>query len=188
MFSEVLDELLEVLGRMRSLGGKIDEAVDVIYRSVTSGGKVLVFGNGGSAADADHFACELVNKLKVYRTPIPAVSLTSNGAVITSIANDMGYEGVFSRQIEALGRPGDVAFGISTSGMSKNVVKALETAKGMGLYAIGLVGLGGGDVSRVVDLLIEVPSSNTQRVQEAHVLIYHYIAECLERRFLEKKG
>ena len=158
----------------------IEKAVKSIVSSFRNGGKVLVFGNGGSAADSQHIAAELVGRFKKERKALPAIALTTNTSILTAIGNDYGYDVTFSRQVEALGREGDVAIGISTSGNSRNVVAALKKAKSIGLKTIGLTGAAGGEMKGICDILIAPPSKNTPRVQESHILIAHIICELVE--------
>jgi D-sedoheptulose 7-phosphate isomerase len=151
-----------------------------IADALRSGGKVLTFGNGGSAADAQHFAAELVGRYLKDRPAWSAIALTTDTSILTSVANDFGYDAVFRRQVEALGRRGDVAVGISTSGRSANVVTALAKAREMGLVTIGMTGQGGGKLAGQVDYLIDVPSSATPRVQEVHGLVIHVLCAIVE--------
>jgi len=145
-----------------------------------AGGKILVFGNGGSAADAQHLAGELVGRYLVDRRALPALALVTDPSILTAVGNDLGYEAVFRRQVEAHGRPGDVAIGISTSGRSKNVLSALEWARSHGLVTMGLTGNGGGAVAGLVDHLIDVPSAETPRIQEVHGLVVHLLCQIVE--------
>ena len=158
----------------------IEKASRLIIAAINTGGKVLVFGNGGSAADSQHIVAEFVGRFKKERRALPAIALTTNTSTLTAIANDYGYDVVFSRQIEALGKEGDVAIGLSTSGNSKNVVLALEKAKALGMKTIGLTGAGGGAMKNHCDATIAVGSKNTPRIQESHVLIAHIICEIVE--------
>jgi phosphoheptose isomerase len=161
----------------------LDAAAASLAASLRAGGKVLVFGNGGSAAEALHFAAELVNGFIERRRPgLPAIALTADTASLTAIGNDRGFDQVFSRQVEALGRPGDVAIGLTTSGLSPDVVRALQSARAGKLTTIGLTGAGGGDVPRWADYLLDVPSCLTPRIQEAHLFLLHYLAEKLEEK------
>jgi D-sedoheptulose 7-phosphate isomerase len=177
-------ELRGILGRFfETRSGVLEAAAGAIVRSVRAGGKVLLFGNGGSAAEAQHFAAELVNGMRHRgRPPIPAVALTTDTSLLTAIGNDRGFALVFSRQVEALGRPGDVAVALTTSGTSPNVVEALKTARAKGLVTVALTGEGGGAVAPLADHLLDVPSRSTPRVQEAHLFILHVLAEELEDR------
>lgn len=158
----------------------VDRAVDTIVEAIKAGGKVLVFGNGGSAADAQHIAAELVNRLNYDRPPIAAIALTTDSSILTSIANDSSFDELFERQMKALGRPGDVALAISTSGNSANVLRAVSTAREIGIKTIGLAGKDGGALASTVDIPLVVRSASTQRVQETHIAIGHIICELVE--------
>jgi D-sedoheptulose 7-phosphate isomerase len=162
--------------------GAIVDAVRLMRTALTAGWKVLVFGNGGSATDAAHFAAELVGRFSRPRRALAAVALTTDSAVITSVGNDFGFDQVFARQVEALGRSGDVAIGITTSGVSANVNAGLEAARAQGLRTIGLTGRDGGQTGRLVDVHVNVPASETPRIQEVHRVILHVICELVERR------
>ena len=144
------------------------------------GGRVLAFGNGGSAADAQHLAGELVGRFRRDRAALSAIALTTDSSVVTAIGNDMGYESVFRRQVEAHGRPGAVAVGITTSGRSPSVVQALQLARERGLVTMGLTGGGGGRLAGAVDYLIEVPHAETARIQEVHVMVVHVLCQIVE--------
>lgn len=158
----------------------IESAAKAIIASLENGGKVLVFGNGGSAADSQHFAAELVGRFKKERRALGAIALSVNTSTLTAIANDYGYEASFSRQVEALGKKGDIAFGISTSGNSKNVISAIKKARELGLKTIGLLGCGGGELAKTCDISITVGSKDTPRVQESHITIIHILCELIE--------
>lgn len=173
---DVLDEF------ERDLTHWIDQAVGELHRCIAAGGKILLFGNGGSAADAQHLAAELVIRYRRDRAPIGAVALTTDSSVLTAAANELGYESVFSRQIEALGRQGDAALGLSTSGRSRNVLAGLEVARRRGLRTIGLCGQDPGGMSGLCDVLLAVPSSTTARIQEMHCLIGHLLCAGLDDR------
>ena len=161
--------------------GSVAQAADAISRATAAGGKVLAFGNGGSAGDAQHLVAELVGRFERDRKALPAVALTSDSSVLTAIANDYGYERVFSRQIEALGSEGDVSFGISTSGRSRNVEEGLATAKARGLVTIAMTGRDGGAMGRNADIHINVAESSTARIQEVHRTILHAMCLLIER-------
>ncbi len=148
--------------------------------SVLAGGRVLAFGNGGSAADAQHFVAELVGRFARERPGLSAIALATDPSVVTAVANDMGFAAVFRRQVEAHGRAGDVALGISTSGRSQNVIEALRAARGRGLVTVGLTGEGGGELAGLVQHLIAVPHPDTQRVQEVHAMVLHVLAQVVE--------
>ncbi|MDF1793132.1 MAG: SIS domain-containing protein [Thalassobaculaceae bacterium] len=155
--------------------------VDACTKSVAAGGKILFFGNGGSAADAQHLSTELVVRYVKDRAAIAALALTTDTSALTAAGNDMGFDQVFARQIEALGRPGDVAIGLSTSGKSSNVLKGLAEAKARGLTVVAFVGTHRETVGQIADIVISVPSSTTNRIQEMHLLIGHALCGALER-------
>ncbi|GBD04347.1 Phosphoheptose isomerase 1 [bacterium HR19] len=181
IFSGAIDESAKVILSLVEVIPQIKRACELIADSFERGGKLLIFGNGGSAADAQHFSAELVGKFRSsQRKALPAIALTVDTSALTAISNDWDFEYVFERQIEALGEEGDVAFGISTSGRSKNVLRALKKAKDMGLTTISLVGQNTQDVSHFSDLVISVRSSDTQRIQEAHSVVIHLICEGIE--------
>lgn len=161
--------------------GEIEEMVDLILAAYRHGGKVILCGNGGSAADAQHLAAELVGRFKLERRALPAIALNTNTSILTALGNDYGYETVFSRQVEALANENDIVIGLSTSGNSPNVIKAIEAAKTRGAKTIGLTGGNGGRLAEVADLNITVPSANTPRIQEAHITIGHIVCELVER-------
>jgi D-sedoheptulose 7-phosphate isomerase len=164
-------------------------AVEAMTGSLKKGGKILIFGNGGSSTQSSHFAAELVNKFYFERKPLPAVALTADQANLTSIANDSDYRYVFSRQVEALGKPGDAAVGISTSGTSANVLEALRAAKTMKLKTIAVCGNHTAHLRQLdIDVIIPVPADDTPLVQEIHLFILHTMAELLENNFFRVKG
>ena len=148
--------------------------------SLLAGGRVLAFGNGGSAADAQHFAAELVGRFRGERPGLSAIALATDPSVLTAVGNDMGFDAVFRRQVEAHGRPGDVALAISTSGRSPNVIEGLRAGRERGLVTVGLTGNGGGGVAGLVDHLIDVPDRDTQRIQEVHAMVLHLLCEVVE--------
>jgi len=155
-------------------------AAEVMLEALSGGRHVLVFGNGGSATDAQHFAAELVGRFERERRAVGVIALTTDTAILTAIGNDYGYDAVFSRQVEALGRMGDVAMGISTSGASKNVNLALEKAKAKGLVTIGLTGRDGGETGRIAHVHVNVPGRTTARTQEVHRTLLHLMCELIE--------
>jgi D-sedoheptulose 7-phosphate isomerase len=161
---------------------------ELLVNALKQGNKVLLFGNGGSAADAQHIAAELVGRFAFDRPALPALALSVNSSCVTAIGNDYGYENVFSRQIEALARQGDVAIGISTSGNSPNVLRAISTAKKIGLETVGLSGLPGGHLASAVDYSICIPSTVTPRIQECHILIGHIVSELVESEIFNEKS
>jgi D-sedoheptulose 7-phosphate isomerase len=161
---------------------------EILVNALKQGNKLLLFGNGGSAADAQHIAAELVGRFAFDRPALPALALSVNSSCVTAIGNDYGFDQVFSRQIEALARSGDVAVGISTSGNSANVLRAMSTAKKIGLKTIALTGRSGGSLKNAVDYCICAPSSETPRIQECHILIGHIISELVEREIFHEEG
>ena len=160
---------------------KIRETADLLTIALAAGGKLLIFGNGGSAADAQHMAAEFVNRFRLERRPLPAIALTTDTSVITSIGNDYGFDQIFAKQVQALGRAGDVALGISTSGNSPNVLRGIQTAAGRGLLTIALTGGGGGALASAADRVFCAPSAVTARIQEAHITLVHIWCDLVER-------
>ena len=158
----------------------IQQGADSFATCITSGHKIMIFGNGGSAADAQHIAAEFVNRFQVERTPLAALALTTDTSVITSIANDYHFDQIFSKQIQALGKKDDIAIGISTSGSSKNVIQAIRVAKEIGMFTIGLMGRGG-ELAQCADLAFRVESDITARIQEAHITLGHILCDLAER-------
>jgi len=165
----------------------ISAVARVLVDAFRRGAKVLVFGNGGSAADAQHFAAELVGKYCQDRPPLPALALTVNTSCLTAIGNDYSFAGVFARQVEALGHPGDVAVGISTSGSSANVLEGLKAARGRGLTTVALTGTHGGAMDKLADYCLKVPSAETPRIQEAHTLIVHSLSAIVEQELFREE-
>jgi D-sedoheptulose 7-phosphate isomerase len=164
--------------------GNVDRLLSVAQRLATcfaAGHKLLIFGNGGSAADAQHIAAEFVNRFAVDRKPLPAMALTTDTSVLTSISNDFSFDEVFSKQIRALGKKDDIAWGISTSGNSKNVLLAMQAARDRGLYTLGLTGCGGGELAQICDFALIVDSKATPRIQESHMTAAHILCELVER-------
>ena len=159
---------------------EIAAASEAVAESIKAGGKLLLCGNGGSAADAQHIAAEMTVKMKRVRSPLPAIALTTNTSLLTAQANDLGFDTVFSRQIASLGRKGDVLVAISTSGNSLNILRGAETARKMGIKVVGLTGRGGGKLAPMSDIVIAVPSDDVPRIQEAHIAIGHLICEFTE--------
>jgi D-sedoheptulose 7-phosphate isomerase len=187
MRDKIKDILLESIQvkeeLLRKHVGQIMEIANLIIEALKNKGKVILFGNGGSASDSQHIAAEFIGRFKKDRTALAAIALTTNTSVLTSLANDYGYEVVFAKQIEALGEKNDVAVGISTSGKAKNVAYAIRQAKKMGLKTVALTGGDGGDLAKLADLSLVVPSLVTARIQEAHITIGHIICELVEEAF-----
>jgi len=159
----------------------IIRAADMLASCITTGNKVLIFGNGGSAADAQHLAAEFVNRFQIERPPLAAIALTTDTSILTSIGNDYHFNDIFAKQVEALGRRGDIAWGISTSGNSANVIKAIEAARKIGVTTIGMTGRGG-ELAACTDLVFSVPSDTTARIQESHITLGHILCDLLERK------
>lgn len=162
--------------------------IETVADSLRKDGKVLVFGNGGSAADAQHLAAELVNRFQIDRPPLASIALTTDTSALTAIGNDAGFENVFARQVLALARPADVVIGITTSGESPNVVKGLEAARQRGCVCVGLTGRSGGELPRLCDFLFRVPSSETPRIQECHVAWIHSFCDLLDAVLFPGEG
>jgi D-sedoheptulose 7-phosphate isomerase len=158
----------------------------LISDTLNRGNKLLVMGNGGSAADAQHFVAEIVGRFKMERRALPAVALSTDTSILTAIGNDYGFDVVFSRQVEALAAPGDAVVGISTSGNSPNVLKALNAAKARGCRTIGLLGKDGGSIKGACDLALVVPSDDTPRIQEGHITIIHIVCDLVEKALFGK--
>jgi D-sedoheptulose 7-phosphate isomerase len=165
----------------------IVRAAVMITESLSAGGKVLLFGNGGSAADAQHLAAEFVGRFAMERKALPAIALTTDTSILTAVGNDYGYEHVFVRQVQALGRAGDVAIGISTSGKSPNVVEAIRVARTMGLRTFALSGNDGGPLASAAEMAIVVPSRITARIQECHIALGHVLCELVEKALFHER-
>jgi len=185
MWTSIINEHLDIIKSLDS--GKIMTAAVVLLKALANNHKVFICGNGGSAADAQHFAAELIGRFESERRSIPAIALTTDTSIITSIANDYGYEQIFSRQLDGLANPNDILIGISTSGNSRNIINAVDFAKNNAIYTIGLLGSNGGSLSNIVDTSIIVNSYHTARIQEAHILILHYWAYYIEKYIFEMK-
>ena len=162
---------------------ELERIGNYIIACLRGGKRVLIAGNGGSAADAQHFAAELAGKFVHKRKGLPVIALPANSSIITAIGNDFGYEYIFSRQVEGLGQPGDIFIGISTSGNSVNLVNAMYSAKKMGMIAVGLLGKDGGHLKNLCDIELTVPSQNTQHIQEAHIMIIHELCSLIDNAF-----
>ena len=176
-------ELLNIVGnfeRLRQNADSISAAADLIVAALQSGGKILLCGNGGSAADAQHLAAEFMGRYLKDRVPLPALALTVDTSALTAIANDYAFEDVFARQLRGIGRRGDLLIGISTSGNSKNVIKAIEAAKAMGIGTLALTGGSGGRLTAAADLAICVPATRTNEIQEMHIAIGHILCGIVE--------
>jgi len=180
-----IDVKLEVLGN-KELQNTVARCVETIVTAFRDGNKVLFCGNGGSAADAQHLAAEFSGRFYTDREALPAEALHVNTSYMTAVANDYSYDVVYSRMVQGIGRKGDVLVGLSTSGNSTNIVKAFETAKAKGMYTIGFTGASGGKMKDISDLLINVPSTDTPRIQESHILLGHIICQLVEEQYFSK--
>lgn len=167
------------------LSTTIDQCCAVMVEALRAGNKILIMGNGGSAADAQHFAAELVGRFLLERRALPAIALSTDTSILTAVGNDYGFDEVFNRQVAALAHPGDVVVGISTSGNSPNVLKALRTAKDLGANSVGLLGKDGGAIGGMVDINLTVRVSGTPFVQEAHAAIIHILCDQIEKRLFQ---
>lgn len=180
-FLNIIDHHIDVLKKSTNhFNEKFQYILDLCINSIINDGKIILCGNGGSAADCQHFAAELIGRFEKERISIPAISLTTDTSIITAISNDYGFEYIFSRQIDGLGSKNDVLIVVSTSGNSQNIINAIKSAKNIGIRTIGLTGNGGGELSNLVDIPFIVPSSNTARIQEVHEILLHSLAESLE--------
>ena len=184
MKNKILDILKESIAvKDRSIKKNIDnilKAADLIARQIAAGSKILIFGNGGSAADAQHIAAEFVNRFKIERPPVAAIALTTDTSIITSIGNDYNFDEIFAKQVRALGKKDDVALSISTSGNSENIIKAVKAAKKTGIFTIGLTGQGG-KLAKIADLTLTVESDDVARIQETHIIMGHILCELVDR-------
>ena len=183
-----MKESSDLILNSKNLAEKINKSVNEIIKCFSMGHKIIIFGNGGSAADAQHIVAEFIGRFQKERKSLPAISLTTDSSIITSLSNDYSYDIVFSRQCESLVSKGDIVLGISTTGNSKNVEEGIKTAKKMGAVTIGLLGGDGGIISNVVDIPIIVESKNTARIQEVHRVIYHIMCELVESEIAEKES
>jgi D-sedoheptulose 7-phosphate isomerase len=180
LFASAIQEHLRIISEFHSQCAVLEQIARVMSASLHTGGKILWCGNGGSAADSQHLAAELVGRFRRERRGLPSIALSTNTSILTAIGNDYGYERVFSRQVEAVANRGDVLIGISTSGNSKNVLAALDTARLMGVVTVAFTGAGGGKMAGAADYLVEVPSNDTARIQEGHILAGHMLCDWVE--------
>ncbi len=178
-----IEKHIEIAQKFASEMPDIESVALVLIEALRNGNKLLIAGNGGSVADAYHFAAELVGRFKKERKALPAIALMANPSAVTAISNDYAFDLVFSRQVEAFAKPGDVFFGISTSGNSKNIVEAAQVAKRFGCKVVGLTGQTGGAMKEVCDFLINIPSQDTPRIQEMHTLVIHMLSDIIEEAF-----
>lgn len=189
MKETIIKELDENINTTKSLSKNLDIIINVskiIIDCYRNGGKIILIGNGGSAADAQHIAAEFIGRFKLERSPLPAIAMTTNTSIITALANDYGYETIFSRQLEALANNKDVIIVITTSGNSPNILKAINLAKSKNIKVIGMTGTTGGKLKDLTDIIIKVPSDNTPRIQEAHITIGHIICGIVEKELFSE--
>ncbi|MFA5087465.1 MAG: D-sedoheptulose 7-phosphate isomerase [Candidatus Omnitrophota bacterium] len=188
LIEKVFQESIKVKeDTLRDNLSSILSAAEEIIRVLRADGKILLFGNGGSAADSQHIAAEFIGRFQKERQSLAALALTTDSSILTALGNDYGFDVIFSRQIEGLGRKGDIALGISTSGSSRNVINGIKQARKMGMKTISLTGCGGGEIASLSDIKIVVPSQITARIQEAHSCIAHAICELVEKSFSVNK-
>ena len=185
--NEVINEQISNLENLRNsdYNDKLIEITNVVVKSLKNGGKVLIAGNGGSAADSQHISAELIGRFMKERKAIPAIALTTDSSILTCMGNDYGYDAIFRRQVEGLGNRGDIFIGISTSGNSKNIIEAVEEAHNKGLITIGLLGKNGGKLKTMCDYEITFPYKETARIQEHHIMTYHLLCEFIENEMMD---
>ena len=185
MFDRMIDDHLRCFEKVRAMQPVITQTGERLLQTLQHGGKILICGNGGSASDAQHFAAEIVGRFEKERRAYPAIALTTDSSILTAIANDYDYTKVFSRQVEGLGTEKDLLIGISTSGQSANIIAAVCTAQTLGMYTIGLLGKGGGELKAMVDEAVVVSETTTARIQEGHIFILHYWAWQIENGLMQ---
>ena len=181
-FRHLIDEHEALFKRLYEVAPNILKAGEQMLSSIEQGNKILICGNGGSASDAQHFAAELIGRYEQERRAVPAIAMTTDTSILTALGNDYGYEHIFSRQVEGLAQIGDTLVGISTSGNSNNVIKAIESAKKAGIKSIGLLGRDGGKMANIVDIPVIIPHVVTARIQEAHIFILHFWSGLIEKQ------
>jgi len=170
------------------LAPRVAECAQMLIDTLQAGQKILIMGNGGSAADAQHFAAEMVGRFLLERRALAAIALTTDTSILTAVGNDYGFDDIFKRQVEALAKPGDVLIGISTSGNSKNIKRAFAAGKNLGVKTIGLLGRDGGEIASLADLDLTVPSLETPRIQEAHLVMIHILCDLVEKGLFSQKS
>jgi len=170
------------------LAPRVAECAQMLIDTLQAGHKILIMGNGGSAADAQHFAAEMVGRFLLERRALAAIALTTDTSILTAVGNDYGFDDIFKRQVEALAKPGDVLIGISTSGNSKNIKRAFAAGKNLGVKTIGLLGRDGGEIASLADLDLTVPSLETPRIQEAHLVMIHILCDLVEKGLFSQKS
>jgi D-sedoheptulose 7-phosphate isomerase len=188
LFSQTIEDHLAVIDSLRDQQSLLQRIAEEMTAAILAGHKVLWCGNGGSAADSQHLAAELMGRFRRERCAFPSIALTTDTSILTAVGNDYGYERVFQRQVEALCTKGDVLVGISTSGLSQNVCAALQTAKQIGAFTVAFTGQGGGKIATIVDIALCVPSKDTARIQEGHILCGHMLCDWVERFVCERQS
>ena len=185
--NKLIDESSKAILETKKISEKISKVVEIILKGLQNDNKVIIFGNGGSAADSQHFAAELIGRYLIERKSLAAISLTTDSSIITALGNDYGFEYIFSRQCESIVKKNDIVIAISTSGQSKNVINAILTSQKRGAVTIALTGNDGGGLQKIADVSLTVPSNSTPRIQEAHRIIIHTICELVEQSFKNSK-
>ena len=180
MLNNMIDAHIQCLQKLKTIEPDLKMVGDMLLQCLLGGRKILICGNGGSASDAQHFAAEIVGRFEIERRAYPAVALSTDTSILTAVGNDYGYDEVFARQVDGLGRPGDLLMGISTSGKSENVIRAVKRGKSLDMKTVGLLGKDGGSLKSLVDQAILVDSATTARIQETHIFILHYWAWLVE--------
>ncbi len=188
MLISMIDAHVRCMQNLKIMAPALKKAGDMLLQCLLGGGKILICGNGGSAGDAQHFAAEIVGRFERERRAYPAVALSTDTSILTAVGNDYGYDEVFARQVDGLGRSGDTFIGISTSGDSENVIRAVKRAESLDMRTVGLLGKDGGALRRLVDQTIVVDSASTARIQEAHIFILHYWAWLIESGLPQTRG
>ena len=179
-------EVMHIVGN--KLATHVAECAQLLIDTLQAGQKILIMGNGGSAADAQHFAAEMVGRFLLERRALPAIALTTDTSILTAVGNDYGFDDIFKRQVEALAKPGDVLIGISTSGNSQNIKRAFAAGKNLGVKTVGLLGRDGGEIASLADLYLTVPSLETPRIQEAHLVMIHILCDLVEKGLFSQKS
>jgi D-sedoheptulose 7-phosphate isomerase len=187
VFGQAIEEHLAVIDLLRDQQSLLQGIGEEMTRAIVAGKKILWCGNGGSAADSQHLAAELMGRFRRERCAFPSIALTTDTSILTAVGNDYGYERIFQRQVEALCTKGDVLVGISTSGSSKNVCAALQTARRIGAFTVGFTGQGGGEIAAIADVVLRIPSKVTARVQEGHMLCGHMLCDWVEQSVCEQQ-
>lgn len=188
MLDTMIDDHIQCLDALKAIAPALEHAGADMLQCLLNGGKLLICGNGGSASDAQHFAAEIVGRFEKERRAFPAVALSTDTSILTAVGNDYGYDEVFARQVDGLGRPGDLLIGISTSGHSQNVIRAVQRAQAISMPTIGLLGRDGGALKSLVDQAVVVGNKSTARIQEAHIFILHYWAWQIENGLPQDQG